>query len=370
MAVGDRIPPERQLCIDLGVSRVTLRRAMESLHREGFLTPKRGGGTWLARPVSPPAAANLSEHRLIGLVVPTVESPLISRIVRGAEAYASEARFHIALAHDHGDMDYQLKQLERMAEGGVSGVAVYPDTGNLQRPEFRALIRRIEEQSIPLVMIDRYVPDMETNSVMSDNFAGMYAGTQHMILTGHRRLALLSFGAEGGITDRERRKGFLMALQDYGLPAQPVLEAELGTRDHETSARVVVAGWITDSKGRLPFDAIVCMQDNMAYGAFMALKDAGLRVPEDVGLMGHDNLDRELFHVSGLQLSTIDQPSEDIGREAARQLIARIEGNGNPGRAQHILLKPRLIVRESCGGNLPQPVSAPPQPSRSIAPAS
>lgn len=358
MKVGDRIPPERQLCIDLGVSRVTLRRAMEALHREGFLNPKRGGGTWLARAVSAPVAPNLSEHRLIGLVVPTVESPLISRIVRGAEAYASEASFHIALAHDHGDMDYQIKQLQRMTEGGVSGIAVYPDTGNLHRPEFRDLIARIEEQSIPLVMIDRYMPELETNSVMSDNFAGLYAATQHMILTGHRRLALLAFGPEGGIADRERHKGFQMALQDYGLPSHPVAKAELGTRGHESSAREAVAGWLAASQGRPAFDGIVAMQDNMAYGAYIALKEAGVRVPQDVGLIGYDNLDRELYHAAGLQLSSIDQPAEEIGREAARQLISRIKGVGNPGRAQHILLKPRLVVRDSCGSHLVSPAPA------------
>lgn len=351
LPVGSRIPAERQMCEELGVSRVTLRRAMEALHREGFLEARRGGGTWLIKPLAAPVPHPADSQRLIGLIVPTVENSLISRIVRGAEAYASSADYHVALAHDHGDMDYQLYQLRRMAEGGVRGLAVYPDSANLIRPEFHALIQQIEEHSIPLVMIDRYVPDLEVTSVMSDNYTGMYAATEHMILSGYRRLGLLSFGPEGGVADRERRKGFLHALEDYQIASAIPFDIQLGTRDHEVTAREAIATQLQEKNGGKRFDGIVCMQDNMAFGAFLALRDAGLKVPEDVGLVGYDNLDRELFNVSGLKLTSVDQMAERIGKEAAHQLIARIEGEPLPKRTQHVLLKPQLVIRESCGEN-------------------
>ncbi|PAW78888.1 MAG: transcriptional regulator [Verrucomicrobia bacterium Tous-C9LFEB] len=349
MHVGERLKSERELCADMGVSRVTLRRAMERFHAEGFLDARRGGGTWLVREMAPLPLERMMGNRLIGLVVPTVENSLISRIVRGAEQCAADRGYHVALAHDHGDMDYQIKQLRRMVDDGVGGVAVYPDTKNLYREEFLALIREISKANIPLVMIDRYVPEIETVSVLSDNFDGMYAATEHMILTGHRRLALLSFGAEGGVADRDRRKGFLAALQDYGMNSRPVLEAELGVAGHEISARKIVDEWVAKSDRNLGFDGIVCMQDNMAYGAFLSLRDAGYSVPRDVALVGYDNLDREMFSAAGLRLTSVDQPSEEIGAEAARLLIDKMEGVAVEKRARHTLLKPKLVLRDSCG---------------------
>jgi DNA-binding LacI/PurR family transcriptional regulator len=286
-------------------------------------------------------------NRFIGLVVPSVENSLIARILRGAEAYATESSFHVALAHDHGDLALQIAQLERMATGGVQGIAVYPDTSNINRPEFHSAIQKIHDQSIPLVMIDRYLPEIETLSVLSDNFIGMYSATQHMILTGHRRLTLLAFGAESGTADGERRRGFLTALQDYGIDPNSVLMADLGTRDHEVSAREIVKGQLTSHAGKLAFDGIVCMQDNMAYGAYLALREHGLDVPQDVALIGYDNLNSELFRANGLELSSVDQPAELIGSETARLLINLIE-NHQLDRPRHILLKPSLVLRTSC----------------------
>jgi len=355
MEVGARMPSERELCAELGVSRVTLRKAMEPLHRDGFLETRRGGGTWLSREVPPPNTTTRVTVKLIGLVVPSVGITLPARIVQGAEALAAERGYHVALAHDHGDMDYQIEQLARMAEGQVGGIAVFPDVANLDRPEFRSLIGQIKARSIPLVMIDRYLPDIDTPSVLSDNVTGAYLATEHMILKGHRRLALLSFGERTGVSDHERRMGFLNALQDYGLPAQPVREASLGGIDHESLAKTVVAEWLASDKAsghfRPQFDGIFCMQDNMAYGAYLALREAGFSVPEDAALVGYDNLDRELFQAAGLSLTTIDQPAEEIGRKAASLLIDQIEGQINTtsyqGNPRHILLKPRLVVRGS-----------------------
>ena len=141
-------------------------------------------------------------------------------------------------------------------------------------------------------------------------------------------------------------------LRDHGLsPDPPVLEVEIqGEEDFFQAARDAVAGWV---KGRsasdLPFDSIICMFDMLAYGAFSALREAGLRVPDDVALVGYDNFDSEIYRALGLELTSVQQPLDDEGATAAGLLMDRIENKPRTGRANHILLPPRVVVRTSCG---------------------
>ncbi len=352
MQVNEYLPPERSLCVELEISRTTLRRALDYFQRQGVLKARQGCGTCLVRPVTTlPKFRGKPDLRFIGLVVPSVHEPYISRIVHGAEQYAADHGFHLALAYDHNDKDHQLRQLRKMTDGEVGGLAVYPAADNLQRTEYLNLLRYIDEKCIPLVMIDRYAPEIASACVLSDNFQGAYIATEHLILTGHRRLGLLAFGPEGGIADRDRRKGFLAALQDYRLPPKPVFEASLGVHHHEASAEKAVREWLDGGRGRPRFDGLCCMQDNMAYGAYMALRSAGVRVPEQVALVGYDNLNRELFRAAGLALTSIDQSAEKIGSEAARILISKLKETNLEIRDHHLLLSPRLVVRQSCGSH-------------------
>jgi DNA-binding LacI/PurR family transcriptional regulator len=348
MKAGERLPTERELCENYGVSRVTLRRAMDPLRQKGIVKTSRGGGTQLCREVTAPSPSR-SANKLIGVIVPSVENPFISRIVKGAEALASERLYHLALAHNHDDDDYQLQQLTRMADSSISGIAVFPEGANINRPEFYDVIKRIKAKGIPLVMIDRYLPHIDVPCVLSDNVAGAYLATEHLILSGHRRLALLSFGPDGGISERERLKGFYDALNHYGLPTTPVHHATLGVKDHEEKARLAVKKWLSSDQqtGTPGFDGIFCLQDNMAYGAYLALREASLNVPQNVSLVGYDNVDREIIRASGLHLTSIDQRSEDIGWQSARLLIDQIEGHSDDSQSRHILLKPKLVVRNS-----------------------
>lgn len=351
MKVDDRLMSERQLSQKLGVSRVTLRRSLDYFQRQGILRTRAGGGTWLARPVSPIVQERPKAVRLVGLIVETVENPMLARIVRGVEKCSSELGYHVALAHDYGDIEHQIAQIRRMKSGGIGGVALFPDTHyEIGRFDIRDELNALIDAGVPLVFIDRYIPGIAAPCVLSDNFRGSYMATQHMILSGYRRLGLLGFGKEGGVVNRDRRKGFVAALQDHGLAPEPVVEADMGTHDYESLARQTVKDWIAANRPRLPFDGLVCMQDNMAYGAYLALREAGVPVPEQVGLIGFDNLNREIYQAAGLELSSVDQPAERIGREVAAKLISQIEDK-EADRHQHVLLTPSLAIRRSCGSD-------------------
>lgn len=346
--IGAKIPTEQEIIKQFKISRVTARKALQLLRSEGTVESFPGRGTFLAK--LPTRASTVLQSRLIGLLVPNASAPMVGEIVWGVEAEATRRGYHVLLSHDHNDPELQIAQLGKMLDTQVAGILLYPDRFVTERKEFLRLLREIKKRNVPLVLLDRYIPNVDFPCVMTDNVQGMYQLTEHLICCGRRRPALVGFWPSNTV-HRDRRRGVTEALRDHGLGPAPVLEVEIqGEEDFFQAARDAVAGWV---KGRpasdLPFDSIICMFDMLAFGAFSALRDAGLRVPDDVALVGYDNFDSEIYRALGLELTSVQQPLDDEGATAAGLLIDRIENKPRAGRAIHVLLPPRVVVRTSCG---------------------
>jgi DNA-binding LacI/PurR family transcriptional regulator len=349
LPVGSKIPTERELIKKFDISRVTARKALQSLRNDGTLESTPGRGTFLARHPARPTAG-LLQTRVIGLLVPNATEPMVGGIVRGVEAEVTRRGYHMLLSHDHNDPELQITQLGKMMDAQVAGILLYPDRFVTERKEFLVLLKELKRRGIPLVLLDRYIAGLDFSCVMTDNVQGMYQLTEHLICCGRRRPALVGFWPNNTV-HRDRRRGVIEALRDHGLQPGPVLECEIGAdQDFFESARDVVAGWVKGKRAaELPFDSIICMFDMLAFGAFTALREAGLRVPDDVALVGYDNFDSQVYRSLGLQLTSVQQPLDDEGATAASLLIDRIEGKPRQDRANHILLPPKLVVRTSCG---------------------
>jgi len=283
--------------------------------------------------------------------VPSVTYVSIGKIVQGIEAEATRRGYHIILAHDHNESKEQIAHLRKMMGADIAGLLLYPDRSVTERGEFVEVLRQIEEQKLPLVLLDRSLPGFDFPCVMNDNVRGSYMVTEHLIGSGRRRLAYIGNWSKNSASI-ERRQGFVEALRDHGLAPTPVAEGEVGTVDdiaHEAGYRIT-SRWIAGNRaGDLPFDGIVCEMDEIAFGVYAALEEAGLRVPEDVALCGYDNKDSMQFRGSGLQLTSVQQPLEAIGANAVGLLIDQLENRPRAGGASRIILPPALIIRTSCG---------------------
>ena len=344
--IGAKIPTEHEIVEKYKVSRVTARMALRSLRKDGTVKSYAGRGTFLARKVVPSGTVT-GGTRFIGVVVPSTQGQL-SEIVCAVEAQAAKMGYHMVLAYDNNDPKLQAKQIHSVLSANVDGLIVYPDREASERSDFLKMLSNIGRKGTPLVLLDRYVAGFELPCVMTDNIRGMYEATEHLICCGRRRIALIGLW-ENNTVHQDRRKGFMDALRDAGIH-EPVCEANTGIQPFDRAAYEIVSGWIKgkDAK-RLPFDSIVCMNDRIAHGAFTALRDAGIQVPQQVALVGYDNVDSAFFRSRGLNLTSVEQPLAQMGSIAVEMLVDEIKGRQKDRMNRHRLLSPKLVVRTSCG---------------------
>lgn len=193
--------------------------------------------------------------------------------------------------------------------------------------------KELEKRGIPYVMIDHQHPAPAVPAIVVDNYAGALMATNHLIGLGHRQIAHIA-GPELFLSSRERERGFRQAMLEAGLepfsiePGQFQISSGLEAADR----------WI--SAGRLP-TAVFAADDYTALGMMDAFKTAGIRIPQDVSVVGFD--DQIIASQFRPKLTTVRQPAEEIGRRAVELLLASLGGGG----AEQLELKPELVVRES-----------------------
>jgi DNA-binding LacI/PurR family transcriptional regulator len=206
------------------------------------------------------------------------------------------------------------------------------------------LVRRFKkQQSMPFVLIQGHLDDPDTTTVATENAQGAYRATKHLLDLGYRRLMLMT-GQENNTDSNERMRGAQQALREAGVsvPQEYILNG------HHMAwwARKAISEF-TESGKPLP-EAIFAFNDAMALALLQYFKEKGVRVPEDVALVGFDGIQE----TEEAQLTTIDTPTREIGTLATRLLIDLIHTPPDQRTGQHIAMSGNLIVRKSCGAHL------------------
>ena len=303
----------------VGVGPDTRQRVQEAIYRLGY--QRRG-----QRPVIGLLIERLS--------VPAYSDPLVSLMIHGAELEASRRGYHILLA----SIERGSTQLPAMVTEQQVGGLVVVGGGDISD----AYIRTLADTALPLVLVDNYVNGLTVPCVLGDNVTGAYLVTRHLIELGHERIALLE-GPRKYKTLTDRREGYLRAIDEAGLPIDPALLVKplhLSSRKgyHEAQALLALPS------GQRP-TAIFAISDKTALGALDALKDAGLRVPEDMALVGFDDVSDSGHVTPGL--TTVRLPAHAMGETAVQRLVDLMEGAGpTPSK---IVLYTELVLRQSSG---------------------
>ncbi|MGY0195964.1 LacI family DNA-binding transcriptional regulator [Leptothrix sp. BB-4] len=277
-----------------------------------------------------PVARGLAGGRTlsVGVVALSIDSPFYGVAMRGIEDELGRAGYSPLFVSGHWNVDEELRCIELLKARRVDGIIVL--TGRLSDTALRAQAR-----SLPLVVTGRTLKAPGLCALAGDDEAGARLATQHLLDLGHRRIAFIA--GDAAHPDAEARKrGHLAALQDAGITPDPALI--LQGDYHEAGGQQAVERLL---QGGRRFTAIFSANDQMALGGLLALHRRGLRVPDDISLIGYDNLAVAQFATP--PLTTVHHAGYELGQTAAQAMLSLLSGV----KPTQQLAPPRLIVRES-----------------------
>ncbi len=343
LRAGTRLPTDEKLAALYQLSRDSVRQALVLLANEGLIERVQGRGTFVSQPPSNGSPVIQLKQKQIGLVLNrTLRTQLTMNLLAGVEQAAKSHGYNVSFTYAEGDQEQQARDIARLRANHVSGMIIWAVGDTTQD----ASIQQLQADHIPLVLIDRHFPGLAIDYVGSDNVGGGYRATEHLLILGHGRIGFVFAQEETLHTTSvyERWQGYCQALQKYGVPYDETLVVP-DFRQPPTGTREGLIEFLQrpDRPG-----AIFAVNDYVALDVMQAAKAIHLRIPEDLAVVGFDDLEFTA-HVNP-PLTTIMQPFIDIGLRACTLLISRIEGM--VGAPKHIELPTSLIIRESCGAPL------------------
>lgn len=277
-----------------------------------------------------PVARGLAGGRTlsIGVITQAIDSPFYGAALRGIEIELGAAGYSPLFMSGHWQADEEARCIELLRSRRVDGLIVL--TGRLADSALRMAAR-----TVPVVVTGRTLKAPNLLSLDLDNREGARQATQHLLDLGHQRIAFI--GGDPQHPDAiQRQEGYRTALTDAGLAVDPALM--LGGNFSEHSGLLAVERLLDR---RTPFSAIFTANDQMAFGAALGLHRRGLRVPQDVSLVGFDDLAGSTYMVP--PLTTVHNPIQEMGQLAARAMLGMLAGE----RPAVVVPAPRLVVRDS-----------------------
>ena len=269
----------------------------------------------------------------IGVIVPNLDY-VLSTMVRGIDEAALEAGFTVIVCQSNESFGREVVNTRRMLQSLVDGYIISISSETKSNEHFKV----IKDRNIPFVVFDRVIPGLEASSVILDNEEGGFLATEHLIEQGYKRIAILAGAKTLGISN-SRLNGYKLALKKHALKFDPELVIYC---DFNQDFAYFATEELLSSKKRP--DAIFTISDRMAIGAMLAIKKKGLRMPDDIGLVGFNNEPSlALFSPS---ISSVEQPSFEIGKMAGKLFIEQFLNN-DFSNSKEIILKPKLFIRES-----------------------
>jgi DNA-binding LacI/PurR family transcriptional regulator len=273
--------------------------------------------------------------KLVGLLIPDIQNPFYVDVIRGIEEYAYANNAAVIIGNFSQDEKKEKLYLDILKSESVDGFVVAPSNEKDQ------YVKQLIQDGFPIVCIDRGLKDVDVDLVKVDNQQGVFKAIEHLIKLGHKRIGFI-VGNPSIPTSQERLDGYHQAMKQYGIEIDASLL--LGEKsDYESGTRLTAR--LLDLEN--PPTAIFTGNNLLTLGALEVINQRGLRIPEDVAIIGFD----DVYWANSLNppLTAVRQPGFEIGKKAMELLMQRIQ---SPDAATlDVIFKTELMVRKSCGNN-------------------
>lgn len=286
---------------------------------------------------SPSAVARslkVNTTKSIGMIVTTSESPYFAEIIHAVEDHCYRQSYSLFLCNTQNDPEKIKNHLDMLAKKRVDGLLVMCSEYTSHSLDILS-----NAADIPMVVMD-WGPNTDTDVIEDNSFTGGYIATKHLIDCGHKAIGLIA-GELDKTTARTRYEGFVKAMNEANLPIHEnwIMEGFFEPEDgYECMNKILV-------QDSLP-TAVFCCNDVMALGAISAITEKGLRVPDDISIIGYDNIHSSRFYAP--PLTTIHQYKSRLGAQAVNLLFERIANKDNDSHEKHrIAIHPELVLRKS-----------------------
>lgn len=333
---GEKLPSENELANAWKVSRHTVRKALAILENEGYVKPEHGRGTFVAvRTGTGKASKN------IAVITTYLSDYIFPRVIQGIDHVLTDKGYSIILKNTGNSRYREAKCLEELLKKDIDGFIIEPSKSQIycSHTEY---YNRMDFLKIPYVFIQGcYLQMKDKPHILMDDCVGGYLITKHLIELGHKHIIGI-FKADDS-QGKQRHKGYVKALQEAGFSYDPDMVIWFHTEDRAVTPARVLRQMIQEG---VSAQGIVCYNDQIAIEVIKELDYMGVKVPEDISVTGYDN--SYIAENAKIPITTVAHPHERLGEAAARLLIEKLDGVSDEDSQVERMLKPRLVVRESC----------------------
>ncbi len=307
------------------ISKKTIKKVKETAEKMGYV------------PNTLAAGLRGNKTKTIGVLIPTITQPFLSSLISGIEIAAQKSGYTVIIMQSHDSYEDEVNMAKALYSNRVSGVISSLAMETRDTSHFDQFI----SNNIPLVFVDRVPKNFNTFRVIIDNYAAGYKATKHLIEQGCTRIAHLTAGSEFGNLYNERKRGYIEALKDHNIPIDEDLVVYLKAVTYEEGVKA--SNQLFDISPRP--DGVFASGDIIAVSAVQTAKKRGLKVPEDIAVIGFNN--DPISQIIDPNISTITHPAEKMGKASADIILKNLKRDKKDDVKEITFLNTEVIIRES-----------------------